>query len=141
MLPVIRDKAGRELHGETGTPLYKQWEVLKWRAKNREECEVEFTSYADFKDWALNNGWVKGLSVCRNGDVGNYSRTNCRMDTIQSNTEEVMAKTYTFLSPDGEEITFFNMRKFCRENGLDSSGMVKVSKGKITNHKGWKFIR
>jgi len=47
-------------------------------------------------------------------------------------------KTYKALSPDGVEYTFTGLREFCIQHHLDSSSMVKVSKGKLQSTKGWK---
>lgn len=48
-----------------------------------------------------------------------------------------MAKTYTLLSPDGEQVTFTNMQSFCSEKGLHPSGLCKVASGKWPSYKGW----
>lgn len=48
------------------------------------------------------------------------------------------AKTYHMLSPDGEQVTIHNMSKFCRENNLTKQCMLRVAKGKVRSHKGWK---
>ena len=44
---------------------------------------------------------------------------------------------YRVLSPTNVEYIITNVRKFCRENNLDCSSMVKVSKEKMKNYKGW----
>jgi hypothetical protein len=44
---------------------------------------------------------------------------------------------YRVLSPTNVEYIITNARKFCRENNLDCSSMVKVSKEKMKNYKGW----
>lgn len=46
-------------------------------------------------------------------------------------------KKYTLISPDGEIITFQNIKKFCRDYSLDFSAIYKVIKGKINHHKKW----
>lgn len=38
----------------------------------------------------------------------------------------------------GKTFVIKNLRKFCRENGLSSSGMTEVSQGRQKHHKGWK---
>lgn len=50
------------------------------------------------------------------------------------------AKTYTFISPNGEIISVTNLKKFCRETpgNLQSNHMCKVHSGKLPHHKGWK---
>jgi len=34
-----------------------------------------------------------------------------------------------------------NLRKFCKDNGLDQGNMVKVSQGILKQHKGWKCVK
>jgi group I intron endonuclease len=51
---------------------------------------------------------------------------------------EVLSKTYTLISPNGEKITFTNMAKFCKENNLSNSKLCLVVQGKRNHHKGWK---
>jgi group I intron endonuclease len=46
-------------------------------------------------------------------------------------------KTYTLINPDGDEVTFTNMQKFCRENDLAPSKLCMVASGKRKTHKGW----
>jgi hypothetical protein len=46
-------------------------------------------------------------------------------------------KTYTMKSPDGEIITFTNMKEFCKENDLCNSKLCEVASGKRKTHKGW----
>jgi group I intron endonuclease len=48
-------------------------------------------------------------------------------------------KTYTFESPDGEIITFTNMKDFCKKNNLCNSKLCLVASGKRNHHKGWKL--
>lgn len=46
-------------------------------------------------------------------------------------------KTYTLKSPSGEIVTFTNMSKFCKKNGLSNSKLCMVASGKQNSHKGW----
>jgi hypothetical protein len=48
------------------------------------------------------------------------------------------AKEWIFLSPTHEQITVTSLRKFCRENGLNSGSMSEVATGNRISHKGWK---
>lgn len=56
--------------------------------------------------------------------------------TIQGSIE-YNQKTFTLLSPDGELVTFTNMKKFCLENNLSNSKLCLVAKGVRKTHKGW----
>ena len=137
----------RKTHGDRGegSPyyhLYLQWRAMINRSKKRENCEVLFKDYPEFKKWALDNNWSKRLAVCRIGDIGNYEPNNCRIDTIGSNTIESLAKNFEFLSPNGMYVGVYNLSEFCRLNKLNTSAMCQVHKGKAKQHKGWtKYIK
>lgn len=47
------------------------------------------------------------------------------------------SEEHTFISPDGVQLTFLNLREFCRQNNLEQAAMQRVEKNKQTNHKGW----
>lgn len=57
-------------------------------------------------------------------------------NTIRGSIESTQ-KTYTLINPNGELITFTNMRNFCKENGLSNSKLCLVANGKRPSHKGW----
>lgn len=67
----------------------------------------------------------------KNHSVPHSEETKTRM------SENAPAKTYTFLSPDGELITFTNMHKFCRDNNLNRGNMSSVASGRVKQCKGW----
>ena len=50
------------------------------------------------------------------------------------------AKEWVFLSPTNEQITVTSLRKFCRENGLNSGSMSEVATGNRISHKGWRIV-
>lgn len=56
---------------------------------------------------------------------------------------QAVAKTYHgFVAPDGTEYrNVYNLHRFCKEHGLDSSCMVKVDKGKLHRHRGWRKLQ
>jgi hypothetical protein len=48
-----------------------------------------------------------------------------------------LSKEWLIICPDGTKLLIKNLTKFCKENGLFQSGMINVSKGKQSNHKGF----
>ena len=85
-------------HGDTGTALHKIWLGMNGRCyvKNASPykyyggrgiivCEEWRDSYELFKEWALANGWEKGLHVDRRNGDKNYCPGNCRIVTLKEN--------------------------------------------------------
>lgn len=65
-----------------------------------------------------------------------FSRKRPSDNTING-AIEANQKTYTLLNPDGELVTFTNMKKFCIDNNLSNSKLCLVAKGIRNSHKGW----
>jgi len=66
-----------------------------------------------------------------------YSPCTCTFVSNQKNSEQALAKYFTFLDPEGNEVTVYNLNKFCREKGLTYPNMHNVHSGKAFSHKGW----
>ena len=56
----------------------------------------------------------------------------------KDNLSKLKAKHWQLVSPDGEVVNIYNMRKFCIDNKLTHSAISKVLAGKRNHHKGWK---
>jgi hypothetical protein len=54
-------------------------------ARGVKVCE-EWCDYNNFKSWALENGWQRGLSIDRINNDGNYEPSNCQWLTLSENT-------------------------------------------------------
>lgn len=99
-----------EIHGLCKHPLYKTWQNIKSRCNNpnatkyylyggkgikmHKEWENDFKV---FYDWAICNGWEKGLTIDRIDGNKDYEPNNCRWATykVQSNnTTQVHKITY-----------------------------------------------
>lgn len=50
------------------------------------------------------------------------------------------AYKWNFINPAGKQVEFVNLKKFCRENNLNFTGMWKLSRNLIKEYKGWKNI-
>jgi|LULS01.1.fsa_nt_gb hypothetical protein len=48
-----------------------------------------------------------------------------------------LAKEYIITDPDSNEFRVTNLRKWCRENGIDQGNMSRVANGKAKQHKGY----
>lgn len=85
-------------HGDTSknnkSPLYAAWDNMKRRCLNKQHpcykhyggrginvCESWKNDFSAFKEWAIKNGWKKGLSLDRVDNNKGYSPSNCRWVT------------------------------------------------------------
>jgi hypothetical protein len=80
----------RPIHGQSGTPLYKVWSAMKQRCdlptndfysrygKRGISYFPAWSKFVPFRDWALDNGYEKGLYLDRENNDGNYEPSNCR---------------------------------------------------------------
>ena len=62
-----------------------------------------------------------------------------------SNVKEAMisghVRKWTVIDPNDNRQEILNLKKFCRENGLNSAAMQRVSNGIVKQHKGWRCER
>jgi len=61
----------------------------------------------------------------------------------RANTSTARAAVHTWIitTPEGETITCHNMAEFCREHGLDKSGMTHASRSPTHSYHGYKVIK
>lgn len=100
------EKPPRFRHGYSGSPLYKIWVQMwdrcsnpnnasypKYGAKGVEVC-AEWADSKVFIEWALTNGYKKGLSIDRKNAYGHYHPDNCRWvnDAVQAINKRISVK-------------------------------------------------
>jgi len=89
-------------HGYSYHTLYNVWNNMKQRCYNKNNsyyqnyggrgitvCDEWKNSAKVFIDWALDNGWKKGLGLDRRNNNGNYHPDNCRFITHIENNHNV----------------------------------------------------
>lgn len=77
-------------HGFAGTPLHREWKGMKgrcynpntvqfkdWGGRGITVCDEWKNDYMAFHKWSMNNGYIKGLSIDRINNDGNYCPNNC----------------------------------------------------------------
>lgn len=122
-------------------------EGYKLKNPTYEGCTVsdEWLNYQNFAEWYYTNYPEddQGTRYEVDKDIkveGNklYSPDTCLFVTPIENKVKAHAKSYLFLSPDGIKVEIYNLRKFSRDNGLESKNMDAVHKGKRKSCKGWR---
>ena len=111
-------------HGLTRHPLRSVWKDMKRRCNNT-KCR-SYTDYGArgitvckewqedlvaFHDWAVTNGWRRGLRIDRRNNDGNYEPNNCRFISHQENCQ--------------------NTRLLSRKNTSGYRGVSKMNNGKF----------
>jgi len=87
-----------EFHGGEPKHLYGIWQSMRQRCskdyndhKHRYKdrgitvCSEWDNSFIAFREWALSNGWVRGIQIDRINNDGNYEPSNCRFVTHTAN--------------------------------------------------------
>ncbi len=126
------DKA-RFKHGLVKHPAYKLWSGIKRRCLNENDsaykdyggrgitiCDEWKDDFKLFHDWAISNGYRKGLIIDRENVNGNYEPDNCRFVTTTvsaRNTRASVFLTYneeTKTQAEWAEITGISAKKISR---------------------------
>lgn len=74
----------------------------------------------------------KKMSALRTGSGNSFYGKTHSPETI-----DALSKSYRIVTPTKEIIIIKNLKKYCRENGLDPSGMCAVANRRIPHYKGY----
>ena len=90
---------GNTKHGKSKHPLHRVWSGAKSRCYNKKDyhfkwygalgiimCEEWKNDFKAFYDFAIANGWEKGLEIDRRDNDGNYEPLNIRFVTHKENS-------------------------------------------------------
>lgn len=108
-------KIGKRTHYKTDHPLYKVWEGLKYRCNKQNcnsyenyggrgitVCTLWDEDFQSFYDWAISNGWTKGLQIDRINNNDSYYPENCRCVTPKENSRN--RRTTKWVNINGENM-------------------------------------
>lgn len=94
-------------------PLYSIWTSMRnrcyWDKHHRSKnyklrgiivCEEWKNDFVSFYNWSIENGWVKGLSIDRINNDGNYCPSNCRWATVKEQSRNRTSNVWLTINGD-----------------------------------------
>lgn len=66
-----------------------------YRDKGITVCDKWRNSFASFRTWAMQSGYLEGLSIDRIDSDGDYEPKDCRWITLDENRRRAHTKKYT----------------------------------------------
>lgn len=130
-------------HGLTGHQLHNMWRNMIQRCYDKNHtkykwygqrgitvCDAWKYDFKIFYKWAINNGWVSGLSIERNKINEGYSPENCSL--IEFSRQARNKSNSRFLTFNGETMC---LADWSDRTGLSHSTISKRLKSKWTVEK------
>lgn len=139
---------------------YNRWQGMRTRTTNpnyeHANCysgrgidSEEFKYFIDFYDAMYESFIEKANEIGKNNTSlerinfnKGYTKENCtwiHKNEQQGNTRTVVH--FIAIFPDGHSEIHKNVNKFANEHGLDANTILDAMNGRISQHRGYKFIR
>lgn len=109
-------------HNSSNSNLYDVWTNIKQRCLNQNNpnyknyggrgitiCDEWVNDFIKFQEWAIKNGYKKGLNIDRKDNDKGYSPDNCRFITYIENQNN--KRTNTYIEFNNETNTIVNWAK------------------------------
>lgn len=141
-------------HGLSGHPLYGVWHGMKSRCNNSNNynwkhygkrgidiCDQWSNNLIAFVEWALANGWKKGLQIDRKDNNGNYNPDNCRFVTAKVNMNNKRKSKYKKYRPfkyNGiiDRTKYIRISEFAKDINISKSYLyILIEKYNIDRYK------
>lgn len=129
---------GNTKHGLRYHPLYRIWSGIKDRcyytksdsykwygAKGIVMCDEWLHSPEVFIEWAISNGWQKGLQIDRINSDGSYSPDNCRIVPASKNHQNKSSNVF---------FTYNNQEKCISEWAKDLGMNIFTLRNRLKRH-------
>lgn len=135
-----------ETHGMTNTRLYRIWNGMKDRCRNKNApeynnyggrgirvCQEWLDDFMNFYNWAMSNGYADDLTIDRKDNNGNYEPSNCRWATQKEQANNTRKNLYVLYY--GEKMTIAELaditgRKYgFIRNHFHKGDLSKIIKG------------
>lgn len=141
-------------HGMCGMSIYQIWKGIIQRCKNSNSkayknyggrgiqvCNEWRNDAKAFIEWALANGWKRGLQIDRRNNNGPYSPRNCRFVTQleQANNTRKLRWFFAYNENTGGWDEDNNQAEFARRHNIIKSGISACLRGKYKQTKNWTF--
>lgn len=142
-------------HGYSKHQLYSVWSALIQRCENPNDsrykdyggrgisvCDEWQNSAKAFVEWALANGWEKGLTIERQNNNGNYEPKNCWFATyLEQNNNTRKLKLFIAYGPEGQIEISKNQHAFARKWELTRESICACLNNRQKSHNNWTFER
>lgn len=136
------------IHGKTNTKLYSVWSNIKDRCLNL-NCKSykyyggrgiticnEWLEFTPFMEWALGNGYNRGLQIDRKETNGNYEPSNCRW--VTSKEQQRNKRNTTTLEIANEIRLLYWSGKYLQKELAEKYKIHPTTISNIIRNKIWK---
>jgi hypothetical protein len=126
-------------HGDKGKSLYIIWKAMRERCNTKSYPKYriyggrgisicsEWNKYESFKEWAINNRYIDGLSIERIDVNGNYSPSNCTWIPLKHQARNTRKTIYV----EDEFGNRLPLWKFAKDNNIShklADGRMRTGK-------------